>query len=226
MKSLLAGLLLLVCASSANAAFTRDAGNNYATDDDSGLEWLALTETVGLSYNDASSLFDFVDGGGWRYATYLEVDAMFSNLFSGFISISSVDGLAYGNGGDSIYGTRSYAEIYDDVANFQDIFSATASFGDDFTLGLFENAAGEIKSIGTGTFYSTPNFGAPSVAVYSPEYPNVYDPSLGQDSSTGFFPTGVFLVRDNASTSVSEASSLFLLTFGLLGLLGTLKRKA
>ena len=47
MKNLLAGFLLLAVVFNANADFTRNAGNNFATDDATGLDWLALSKTQG-----------------------------------------------------------------------------------------------------------------------------------------------------------------------------------
>lgn len=61
-----------------NAALVNNG--TFSTDLDSDLDWLKLTETLDLSYNEVSA--EFGVGGnfdGWRYATIAEFDTLLSN---------------------------------------------------------------------------------------------------------------------------------------------------
>jgi hypothetical protein len=76
-KFALAGIVLTI-SSSANAALI-DFGE-FTRDTDTGLEWLDLTESTGLSYNDVSSQFGA--GGqfeGWAYASVVQIDSLFDS---------------------------------------------------------------------------------------------------------------------------------------------------
>ena len=78
--------LVLTQSISASAAIV-DLGN-ITRDTTTGLEWLDVTETVGLSFNDVQSLM--VSGGefeGWRYATTFEFEQLIINF--GFPSTGS-----------------------------------------------------------------------------------------------------------------------------------------
>ncbi|RKZ67885.1 MAG: hypothetical protein DRQ44_05080 [Gammaproteobacteria bacterium] len=59
----------------------KTVGDNLITrDTDSGLEWLDLTETTGLSYNDVSSKFSEGEQfAGWSYASITEVRELLNN---------------------------------------------------------------------------------------------------------------------------------------------------
>jgi MSHA biogenesis protein MshQ len=70
--------------SSASAALTsadwKSVGDDLLTIDDSGLQWLDLSETVGLSYNAVAA--QLVAGGefeGFRYATVAEVEGLWNS---------------------------------------------------------------------------------------------------------------------------------------------------
>lgn len=92
---LITAITVLFVSGSVNAAIIstdwRFSGDNLITQDtDSGLEWLDLTVTDGLSYYDVTDLMD--DGSslqGWRYATRTEVSGLWdafggdSNHYSG-----------------------------------------------------------------------------------------------------------------------------------------------
>ena len=194
MKSLLAGLLFLVFVTSANAAFTRDTANNYATDDVSGLDWLALTETLGQAYNDAETV-----NTGWRYATNTEVEAMFDSIFPN-----------YANENASGY-SDSYTGIITEAIAFRTLFGATNIFGGSF--GVYRDESSALSLLGS--------VGGPyALGVYGTNY-SYPDISILDEGDTGV-ELGNFMVR---AAAVPEASSLYLLAFGLLGLLGAIRRK-
>ena len=129
MKSLLAGFLLLSFVTSANAVFTRDGGNNFATDDATNLDWLSLSETVGQAYNDAESL-----NSGWRYATNLEVENMFASIFPNVVYT------AY-------YG---YADLPLDT-RFSELFGVTNGSGNS-SFGLFLDDTDTLRIAGTSDY--------------------------------------------------------------------------
>lgn len=79
-------IALVLSAVSANAALI-DNGTT-TTDTDTGLEWLDLTETLGLSYAGALAS-SFVTVDGYRSATSLEVIELFGNA-----GVGTLDNLA------------------------------------------------------------------------------------------------------------------------------------
>ncbi len=79
-RILMSATVLLVLVSATAHAILIDMGN-YSTDDDTGLKWLEVTETAGLSYNEVTSQFG--TGGtydGWRYATVGEFETMVTGM--------------------------------------------------------------------------------------------------------------------------------------------------
>ena len=79
MKKLVAAIVILIFTSSAKAAIV-DYGS-YTADTDTGLEWLDLTATQGLSANYVSSQFG-VGGSfeGYRYASMEELMVLFDHM--------------------------------------------------------------------------------------------------------------------------------------------------
>ena len=67
---LILGALVLLFSSTANAVIVDSADHSYLTDTNTGLDWLDVTLTAGLTYNYVSSQLG--NGGvyeGWQYAT-------------------------------------------------------------------------------------------------------------------------------------------------------------
>lgn len=81
MKKLLVAAAALACVG-AQAQLSDVAGANYSLDSATGLKWLDVSQTVGLSYDQVQA----GEGGwlaqGWRYATGDEINAMFSSNLS------------------------------------------------------------------------------------------------------------------------------------------------
>jgi hypothetical protein len=82
-SGLLITILSSLAVSVANAALVsadwKVAGDNLITRDDSGLEWLDLTQSTNRSYNDVSAQFGVnEDFDGWRYASRAEVRQLWS----------------------------------------------------------------------------------------------------------------------------------------------------
>ncbi len=201
MKSLLAGLVLVSFIFNANAAFTRIAGNNFATDDATGLDWLALSETRNQIYNNAESLYT-----GWRYATNSEVTTMFTTLFPGYASENSY-GYSY-----------TYATIIDEVATFQSLFGFSGLTGTYVSYGFYLDESNILRMLGATSSNS-------NEIVYGTNFFNDLTANLTTPNSVA----GTYMVRTtvpvSGSTPVSESASLYLLAFGLLGLLTVARRK-
>jgi len=88
-RLLLASSVFCLPIGAAQAALVDAA--NMMVDTDTNLEWLDLTETQGLSYNQvtASTLYT---ADGWTHANYAQVDEMFLN--AGFVSTNNVNNVA------------------------------------------------------------------------------------------------------------------------------------
>ena len=197
----------------ANAALI-DKGA-WTTDSATGLDWLDLSITDGMTFSDALSI-----NTGWRAAVFSEVSILFDNAFIGYFDNA---GTAFNQVGRSFNGGGyvSYANQDTDIAVFHDLFGTTFERLDPITGVYTRESLGLFYGGISGIHYAT--------AVLN------YDP-LGETTSHIFTPdrihsdigidgvdfAGLFLVRE---TTVPEASSVLLLVFGLLGLFISTKRK-
>ena len=217
MKSLLAGFLLLSFVTSANAVFTSEdylnAGDGLITrDSDSGLEWLDLTETTGMSYNQV--IAELGAGGslyGWEYATGTQFETMLAN-YTGYTNTSS---------GLSIFPNETNS--IDDLIQ---LLSNTNSGNTDNSPSKLNYSEGLIAD----TYALANNEIAQRRALLydydesslSDDFARTYAGILAADlASTNI---GSFLVRSTTTVGVSEASSLWLLAMGMLGLFGAARR--
>ena len=198
MKNLLAGLLLLGFVSNANAALLDH--DTFLTDTNSGLDWLDLTETMGRSWEDV--YYDIRDNSDW------EINNVF-NVSDGwrFASRSEFNALAIAWAGDAPYtllreNTSPREYTYDIVR---------------YAEGTFD---GLINLLGGTRGYS--NAGGSQCAELGSGYSSAVSGGCIGTSNVGQATIGSFLVR---TSSVPEASSLYLLAFGLLCLLGATRRK-
>jgi len=104
--NLIAATTTLILSVNVNAAIVEIdwnlSGDNLITrDTSSGLDWLDLTVTNGMSYNTVS--LELISGGsleGWRYATNTEVTSLWSNwgldfVEDTFITIPGLDPAVY-----------------------------------------------------------------------------------------------------------------------------------
>jgi len=75
-KALLITATIAIASANANAALIDN--NFYTTDSGSGLDWLDVTATKGLSYDYVSSQFGAGEEfAGWRYATDVETEGLY-----------------------------------------------------------------------------------------------------------------------------------------------------
>lgn len=198
MKKLYAILLTLFVMQNANAIIIDSADNTYLTDTGSGLDWLDLSATSGLTVEGVNAqLGAGGDFDGWRYAFGYELTVLVSNwlglespiLSSGlsFFANGSLEGLQQMLGG---------VQRMDESVGFLEPFN--------FTSGLVEN------SIVSGHHIAT------MMVHDNPEIADNYSPfgtfeAFALDSYS-------FLVRDTGYTSVPEPVSLSLFGLGLVGL--------
>lgn len=148
-------LLFTLSAAVANAAL-QDLGN-ITRDTDTGLDWLDVTETRGLSYNQVMAQMG--PGGtyeGWRYATTAELDQLIINF--GYTAINSCAGTHLhcdpAIPGDSLVIESFIKTMGDTWDAYADILSGpydTTSDGAGWTQGLID---GNNSSGASGTDYA------------------------------------------------------------------------
>lgn len=199
-------------------------------DTNTGLEWLDVTETVNLSYNQVTAQMG--SGGtyeGWRYATAAEFDQLVSSF--GYSAVKK--NCQYGVG---------YCDTLLSGDN-QSIENFIRTLGD--TLNLFydsNNTAYDVSSNGAGytfgilgTSFSGSNITRASVADFEAVYratqapysdspdsvQTAYDVTRNKDYASKI--DGSFLVRPSA---VPVPAAAWLFGSGLLGLAGLSRKRA
>lgn len=200
-------------ASSASAAFI-DSGD-YLTDTDTGLDWLDVTTSLNMSYDEVSSQISA--GGqfeGWRYATGDE----FNTLLSSYTGVANNGYLVTYVSDDAklddliqILGDTLYKE---DIRHGYDRHSSCGGYGCGTT------ATNGILEHGSFDGYADLKRTA-KVLDYAEErqlvdYYYAYIHSFELNERHPQF--GSFLVRNTSDTEVSEPSAIALLGLGLAGL--------
>jgi len=227
LKSVLSLAVLSSISLSVNASFIQINDNIqdhgvYTRDVSSGLDWLDVTETRGMSYNqvqDQMGVGDIYEG--WRYATYSELDT----LILDFGYTPSTSSCLHGNlvcdyleGGDSqlvelmimTLGDTQDAH-FDEVSLFQDHSTSGAGL----TYGLLSTQVSRSGYQDVGVIFDQENIYRDSGKEYidSPDSLLSIGMNSSQDSINPLI--GSFLVR---ATEVPEPATLSLLSIGLIGL--------
>lgn len=180
------------------------SGDNLITrDTSSGLDWLDLTETNGISYDDILPQLD--SGGqfdGWRYATNDEVVALWSNFG---INLSSSPAPLQTNGlnADMVNVVAIIGNIYPEWHPTDYPYGAVGYTGDLHTNGTIYTMGSYYSSDINRTTYWT----AGSTSTQS------YDQSIN---------LGSYLVQ---TSSVPIPSTVWLFGSGLIGLIGLARRR-
>ncbi len=172
----------------------------YLTDTGTGLDWLGLTATQGLSYNSVSGA---MPAGGWHFATLADVSTLFTD--AGGVGPYNFSGA---NGNALVEGTAASLLI--------SLMGDTSPFDLPGGAGLTSDVDTSIG--GSGPF---PHF----VAVYT-DFPPTSDyllvPFGSLDPNTPDPTVGSFLVRN---TQVPEPITLSLFGAGLAGAIGLRRRR-
>ncbi|MFQ3190897.1 MAG: hypothetical protein ACI936_002033, partial [Paraglaciecola sp.] len=195
----------------------KNTGDKLATlDESTGIEWLDLTQTDGMSIDTAegllSSRFE-----GWRLPTRSEVTQLMVNAFPSQASF------VQGSGSKGFTNTTTDNE----ADNFRLLFGTTASdSNNDSTRGLFKNVPGgdysvlmsgaydrrddnyvalnSNRNITNDTSWSTSSYGVYLVSDGGTTQSSLNDPSLNANNA-------------NAPSSVPLPATAALLGLGLLG---------
>ncbi len=223
-SKLLAGLLAGLAISGSVQAEIVDHGN-YLTDTATGLDWLDVTQTVNMSYNQVSSQFGA--GGayaGWTYANGIQFIELVSNFTS--MSVTSLptftmlpnktDGLValLGSTLDTLW-LHYYGVTFDEFDH--------GSISYHYTQGILADVRHSSAQhyVPGPTHYTAvlEDFDVNGIPVFDHvEVFNFYVLDANSDYSTGSF-----LVRASA-TQINEPESIALLSVGLLGLLASRRK--
>lgn len=196
----------LVLSTSVNAAIV-DHGH-YTTDTASGLDWLDLTETISMTYNEVVAQLG--PGGaleGWRYASESEI--------GGFLDAF---------GGDSTYYDSGWSPqnngLFDVVAPlWGDTYCAQEGCtpGDGLSRFIHNAVFSSSQNVMTGKLY---DLVAHSLSD-TEDFVKTSEVTIGYNQSHQYVASA--LVRDVSPVPVPAAVWLF--GTGLLGLIGVTRRK-
>jgi hypothetical protein len=195
----------------------KNTGDKLATlDESTGIEWLDLTQTDGMSIDTAESLLSS-RFEGWRLPTRSEVTQLMVNAFP------SEKNRVQGSGGWSITNTTTDNE----VDNFRLLFGTTqVSSTTDYTYGQFKNdPGGQYSVLHSGVadrrdndyvaLYSNRNI--TNDTSYSNSYYSVYLVSDGGTTQSSLNDPSINANNANAPSSVPLPATAALLGLGLLG---------
>jgi len=194
----------LVLSASVNAALI-DNGD-YTTDTDTGLDWLDLTYTDGISYNEVNNHRDSYSGGGWSIASASQVVEMITN----YLGYSPVQG----------WDTSNYPLHYLQVELFgitRSLSGSVASYTSGYTSDI-----STYPGPGVQGDHLTIQFGTHS-QLYPEQGSYLYD-TWGQPDTQGFDGIGTYLIRP-AIIATPTPAAVWLFGSGLIGLVGFARRK-
>lgn len=209
-------VIWLLLTSSANAALIDNS--IFTTDETTGLDWLDLSYTAGLSYNESLYGLDTYEGGRWRYATNIEVENIFWTLFSGYYD-TDPRGFSEGAG--------AYENQKTDIVNFFNLFGITTYTYkiEASSYGLYSDENGIIRRLGASC-YDTSCFGSSNGYIEGLNVVLSFDPDYNSWRDTYASKLGTFIVRD--SNNISEVpipATIWLFSSGLISLFSINKCK-
>lgn len=191
-----------------HASATLVDNGTFFSDDASGLDWLELTQTTGLSANDILGGAGGFVNNGYRYATEAELTNLY--LSNGVTTISG----GWGYNGQYAVG-QLFISLFGNTCPSGCIGSPHP--GDGYTTGLYGNydTNGALVSMGVSTIGAAYVFGTNPDGLFSINPP-------GYNLNYKFYRIGNFLVRDTGWTSAPVPApatlSLMAVALGLLAL--------
>lgn len=190
----------LLALSSLSSAALLDRGI-YTTDTQSGLDWLDLIVTSGVSYNEAEAR-----NPGWRYATNSEVEDLFNQIFVGYYNTS---GAGYSDNEDG------YDDQSEDAQLWIDLLGPSSRYSDIYgwNYGYYVDERGLLSLIGV-------------LCTDCSKFSRVFglDPAYAFDRSRTATDgaRGILLVRASA---VPIPAAAWLFGSALIGLIGVNRSK-
>lgn len=203
MKILVTTFAILTMAVSGTASSSIIDNGLYTTDTQSGLDWLDLSDTVGLSYDYVSNQLDAGgDFEGWHYANGDQFNDLWSTLTG--TTLDGTYGYQYANNSSAL---ESYQNIFGITREFFDTSGQQPIVTDRQSLGLISDDATPGRKWAASILDDTLDDSNDYFKAHSMQY--------------GLFETrdylGSWLVRDTAVT-VPEPSIIALFSFGLVGM--------
>ncbi len=180
-------ILLLLPMSSFAAFYHVDAwseGDNLAfVDDQTGLSWLALTETSGLAYTQAAQRFT-----GWRVAEFSEIASLFKTVFTSYSPNQSSQYLK---------GCAANLSCYAEASQWLSLFGSVVDINGEYTryaFGLYRNETGGLSMLGarTNSQIPKPNNVRGDTNNYGPGFTPSYDYYEGRPTPYNY---GTYLVK-------------------------------
>jgi hypothetical protein len=184
-------IIMLLSITSAQAELVNtdweNAGDNLATlDTETGIEWLDLTQTDGMSINHVESLLNSTFSG-WRLPTSSEVTEMLVNAFP-----SESNFYEFGTGSVLKYS----ATVNTEVTDFTALFGVTRnSNGNDYTYGIFKSSSNPTSNV---MFSGARKSTAPNEVIL---FSNI---NASSDLNSSWDARGVYLVSDGGTTLSSQ----------------------
>jgi len=187
-------------------------------DTDAGLEWLDVTETLNMSYNDVSAQLGNSSSSlfGYRYATGAEVTTLVDNWLGystgGYVNLSAADDAL-----DPLIPILGDAyAAYEPNTDSLEGGNGTPGSGYHYVYGLTAAVDESATQVWSAIIYDRPE--SWGTDFYSQDYSSL-DVSVYQ----GYL--GSFLVRETAVSTVPVPAAAWLFGSGLLGLIGVARHK-
>lgn len=198
----------------------KTTGDSLATlDAETGIEWLDLTQTDGMSINQAEGLLSSTFAG-WRLPTRNEVTQMMVNAFPSKAAI--------------VQGSGSWeftdATLDNDADNFRALFGKTHNNPTyDYSIGMFKNNevgaqysvlySGVLDTPNNDSVYLLSNNNQTNDANYANTIFGIYLVSDGGTTLSSINNPSLNANNANAPASVPLPATAFLMIFGLAGLM-------
>lgn len=196
----------------------------YTTNKKLGLDWLDLSYTFGVAYNDASNAVALVEGGGWTYATNEQVNTLFNDFFPDWTA-SDLNGTSSGQ----LEPNLAFGIDVPEIEAFHELFNGSTWFGDGYEFnvasGLYRDELDILRMMGTSYVDYTDIYNSDRYSIAGPDYYEDFDVYADNMPISRFDDRfGMYLVRDVSAVPIPATAWLF--GSGIIGLIGFARRKA